>query len=72
MESRSDCGSTTTFECGEMSNIVVSSLIENIRKVLNKINRNLKLEERDSDLIDLVNHADTLAEEIQLAVNKDE
>ena len=55
-----------------MSNVVISSLIENIRRVLNKINRNLKLEERDSELIDLVNHADTLAEEIQMMVNKDE
>ena len=55
-----------------MSKIVISSLIENIHRVLVKMHRTLKLEERDSDLIDLVNHADTLAEEIQLIVDKDE
>jgi len=36
-----------------------------MRKVFNKMHRQLELNDRDSDLIDLVNHADTLAQNIQ-------
>lgn len=54
-----------------MSDIVISSLTQSIRRVLNKINNKLKLEERDSDLIDLVNHADTLAQNIQTELGEE-
>ena len=49
-----------------MSNeLVINGLVDNLRRVFVKMHRNLELNERDSSLIDLVNHADTLAQNIQ-------
>lgn len=50
-----------------MSNeIVINALVDNLRRVFIKMHKNLELNERDSSMIDLVNHADTLAQNIQL------
>jgi len=55
-----------------LSKITISAHIKNLRRVFIKMHRNLDLTESNSDMIDLVNHADTLAEEIQLIVDKNE
>ena len=39
--------------------------VENLRRIFVKMHRLLDLREEDSALIDLVNHADTLAQQLQ-------
>ena len=39
--------------------------VENLRRIFVKMHRLLDLRKEDSELIDLVNHADTLAQQLQ-------
>ena len=41
------------------------AIAENIRRVLNKMMREMELRSEDSNLIDLINHADTLTQQLE-------